>query len=152
MNVALLRKVQRHIFEEPKRVDMEDYCYGEPHDEGGPECGTVACIAGWSVMLSRSPKVAAARARARDLLARISSAKDRSQRDEANGELWDMDWGRLGQLVLGGARTLFFLDNWPKDLQRRIHRCRNGTKAYARVVSDAIDRYIAEPETFREND
>lgn len=65
--VKLIQKVQAHILEEPRRFDMAvlvqqysgymletdqnlpnaDRCY--------PACGTVGCIAGWSVLLSDVP-------------------------------------------------------------------------------------------------
>ena len=70
MNVKLLRKIQKHILAEPRRLAMCDWIQrGKPGQEltfqdGSvigqtyAECGTAACIAGWAVILSskRTPK------------------------------------------------------------------------------------------------
>lgn len=65
MNVKLLRKVKKHILEEPRRFAMgtwlKKYTPGtlidEPDSEAFvtrrvPACGTVGCIAGWTVDLT----------------------------------------------------------------------------------------------------
>jgi hypothetical protein len=53
MNVRLLRRVAKHILEEPKRLDMEKIAENvEGRDS--PPCGTVGCIAGWACMLTGS--------------------------------------------------------------------------------------------------
>lgn len=48
MNVKLLRKVKKHILEEPKRLMMGDWV---TETKKSP-CGTAACIGGWAVILS----------------------------------------------------------------------------------------------------
>jgi hypothetical protein len=57
MNVRLLRRVAKHISEEPRRLDMgvltdirTKYEYGDD----APPCGTVGCIAGWACLLTGS--------------------------------------------------------------------------------------------------
>jgi hypothetical protein len=62
MNVELLRKVEKHILEEPKRLYMRSWIVREDHarvlithvgeTRGFAQCGTAACIAGWAVLLS----------------------------------------------------------------------------------------------------
>lgn len=62
LNVTLLRKIQAHILEEPRRFIMDDLVrYGLPGDKFSAdndtqqtfaECGTAACIAGWALLLS----------------------------------------------------------------------------------------------------
>jgi len=61
MNVELLQKVKEHVLEEPSRFQMGDVIHranpGESYCDLGieitvPKCGTVACIAGWSLVLS----------------------------------------------------------------------------------------------------
>lgn len=47
MNVKLLRKVKKHILEEPKRLNMYE---GLIADSSVP-CGTAGCIAGWACVL-----------------------------------------------------------------------------------------------------
>lgn len=62
MNVELLEKVKRHILAKPKRLYMPfvvvrkerhprlEINYGK--SRGYAECGTAACIAGWTCLLS----------------------------------------------------------------------------------------------------
>jgi hypothetical protein len=64
LNVKLLRKIQEHILEKPKRLVMSDWIVTHldgkiktfQNDAGEitkfPKCGTAACIAGWAVVLS----------------------------------------------------------------------------------------------------
>src|ERR1700739_464311 len=54
--VKLLRQVKDHILEEPKRLSMGSwmviYPTGFPTSASWlPACGTVGCIAGWTVLL-----------------------------------------------------------------------------------------------------
>lgn len=55
LNKRLLRKIRDHILEEPKRYDQGSYGDRVEPEEGGPECGTVACLAGWALVLSGKP-------------------------------------------------------------------------------------------------
>ena len=70
MNVKLLRKVKKHILEEPKRLKMWSWIvlrskYSrrvERSDSVGGDrpfarCGTAACIAGWACILSKQNPV-----------------------------------------------------------------------------------------------
>lgn len=65
LNTKLLRKVKKHILEEPKRLAMIHWSkrglpgtqlksegWGEEPTRTFPPCGTVGCIAGWACMLS----------------------------------------------------------------------------------------------------
>lgn len=61
LNVKLLRKIQKHILEEPKRFMMGGVIVtaepGKYYTDYGidwriPKCGTVACIGGWALLLS----------------------------------------------------------------------------------------------------
>lgn len=47
MNVRLLRRVAKHIVEEPRRYNQGSWC---DRSNDAP-CGTMACIAGWAVIL-----------------------------------------------------------------------------------------------------
>lgn len=73
LNVKLLRKIQKHILEEPRRFMMASYVrWGKPGaripreqrlpDQSHifPACGTTACIAGWANILSGEPPYRAA--------------------------------------------------------------------------------------------
>lgn len=55
MNVKLLRKVAKHILAEPKRLYMSSYIVRKEKmeiDRPYPKCGTAACIAGWTCLLT----------------------------------------------------------------------------------------------------
>jgi len=57
--VSILRKVKKHILEEPKRLDMENWLIvGDNvriiYGRNAPACGTVGCIAGWVNVLGNS--------------------------------------------------------------------------------------------------
>lgn len=56
LNVPLLHRIQAHILEEPKRLDMENWFTKEADKHYMPymvpACNTVGCIAGWATQLS----------------------------------------------------------------------------------------------------
>lgn len=52
LNVELLQRIKAHILEEPKRYFQQIYGSRVAPENGGPACGTVACLAGWAVILS----------------------------------------------------------------------------------------------------
>ena len=54
MNTRLLRKVQKHILEEPRRLNMDIILDDRvsARDPKNPPCGTVGCIAGWAIVLA----------------------------------------------------------------------------------------------------
>lgn len=124
MNVELLRKVQAHILEEPKRLDMG--AWGVHVNEGdgeweAPTCGTVACIAGWTVALSQGL---------------------------SGYELEDLsDVSTLASELLGlngaDACALFYAEDWPKRFRDQLNRRNPQTKAYALVVSHRIDHFLS---------
>ena len=75
MNVKLLRRVKKHILEEPRRFAMGTWqSYGEPKTEAAiglswnarnpyeneqkfPECGTIACIGGWAEYFEHNSQI-----------------------------------------------------------------------------------------------
>ena len=82
MNVKLLRKIQEHILEEPKRFVMRTFLIRPPDldddvfegDDGTmvkfARCGTAACVAGWAVLLhdGMDTRVSNLRSRAKSLI------------------------------------------------------------------------------------
>lgn len=54
LNVKLLRKIQKHILQEPKRYDQNVWFERKnpQHDPSFAPCGTMACIGGWAQSLS----------------------------------------------------------------------------------------------------
>lgn len=55
LNVKLLRRIQKHILEEPRRLDMGNWKRTNMDGLHAPPCGTTACIAGWALTLSGKP-------------------------------------------------------------------------------------------------
>lgn len=116
MNTRLLRKVQKHILEEPKRVWMGEWkIVGKQNikywELSPPACGTVACISGWAAILNGKPEDAYS---ATDIL--------ELNRDEAS--------------------RLFFEVHWPEHFHRAIASAPVQSPEYAKVVSDRIDHFI----------
>ena len=124
MNIALLRKIQNHILEEPLRLKMEiwnrshnkdcDIEYFlraiERQDESKiPPCGTVACIAGWGEILSNS-------------------------------------YGRMYKVIFDitnqECTTLFYLDRWPEKFREAYKKTRDGSLNRAKVTCARIDHFI----------
>lgn len=57
LNVRLLRRIERHILEEPKRMSMKFWRITDPdiikiQNLAVPPCGTVACVRGWADEIS----------------------------------------------------------------------------------------------------
>lgn len=126
MNVELLRTIQKHIREEPRRLRMAAWARGGPPNQEGyvesgygeedhvvfPPCGTVACIAGWAHILSGGG---------------IGSAGQ-----SAGARALDVDFDT----------ALFFVDLWPADLEERYESAATDQER-AEVACEAIDRFIA---------
>lgn len=73
MNTALLRRIKKHVLEEPKRLDMGCFLMREEQNKNYydyPACKTVGCIAGWACVLSKENLLSAGEieARATELL------------------------------------------------------------------------------------
>lgn len=134
MNVKLLRKVQKHILEEPKRFAMSNYLVKKNEDEtvfftgigrgnakkvynrNWPKCNTVACIAGWAVVLSGE------------------DFTDYSFR-------WSSGAAELLDLTDEDSSRLFEPTEWPKEFQKGTSN--DGRMATARIAARRIDRFIA---------
>lgn len=138
MNVPLLRKIQKHILAEPRRVNMgvglfqylDPPVYLSPVEIGAPDwrqlippCGTVGCIAGWATILSGA--TAPAPGRSKDWYSKINTQAS-----------------NLLDLNPSQAAYLFHIGNW-RYPWRDLDELTPGTREYAQVVSDYIDYYIA---------
>jgi hypothetical protein len=120
INEKLLRKVQQHILEEPKRFMMDDVIFkGEPGEDiydgglcwGLPSCGTAACIGGWTLLLSKN------------------SGADLSKAQKLLG------------LNEQQEETLFYVENWPGRFIKSWRKAKTPT-ARARVASKRIDQFL----------
>lgn len=121
MNVRLLRRVQKIILSEPKRLDMSTW--GErvdpKEDPSAPKCGTVGCIAGWAYMLAnRVPR-------------KFGAEMPPIWRD-AGAEALDISDEQ--------ARALFYVKDWPEKFIDAYSP--DGSKKSARVCARRIDHFI----------
>lgn len=124
MNVKLLRRIKKHILEEPKRLIMGDWLVkGEPgqfftgdgnHAQKFANCGTAACIAGWACILTKQ--------------------------SVAPGQ-WLRDLGAqvLGIEPYGG---LLEVSEWPQPFQHEYIDAKTPKKR-ARIAAERIDHFIA---------
>lgn len=125
MNVKLLRKVKRHILEEPKRFVMSVVVmsvvdtYKENSLSGKvfgmrpfPKCGTAACVAGWACILS---------------------GKDRLDVGMITAQ-------RLLDLTPEQAMRLFEPSKWPE--QYEAGTTDDGKNKTAKIAAARIDHFI----------
>lgn len=139
----LLRKVQKHILEEPNRLLMDTYirtglvpgsvrrfdydCWdGKRHT--APSCGTTACIAGWAILLSQR----------RDLpqidLHRLRASVEIQERAQEV-------LGLLGRDRLPIFIQLVSVDRWLPPFREQYLSAKSSRKR-ARIAAAYIDHYI----------
>lgn len=132
LNVELLRRIQVHITEEPRRFFMAWFtARGEPG--GGwtrssvtlsdlaatvPPCGTAHCIAGWTNVLSGNDKAE-----------NYKAACDFLGLPFLNGDTFGYD-------------ALFCDFDWPEPFQSRYGRAKT-PQDRARIACERIDHLIA---------
>ncbi len=133
MNVKLLRRVQKHILAEPKRLLMsEGIVKGAPDtdydgsDKWGddydptvirmPACGTAGCIAGWSCLLGNP---------------------------EFKKTRWiDVNNAAIGLLEIDTPDRLFRVGLWPTQFRDAYTKAKTPA-GRARTTSRRIDHYIS---------
>lgn len=123
-NIKLLEKVKKHILEEPRRLNMSSGI--KKVQKRKVPCGTIGCIAGWSVLLSKSL---------------LELTKD-LEIDEEKG--W-MPIEQDAQELLGISDlqkgNLFYLHNWPSKFQLTYKRAKTAN-GRARATAKRIDYFI----------
>jgi hypothetical protein len=126
INFRLLRKIQNHIMEEPRRVVMSRLALKEGEFtkfiEDAPKkfapCGTAACIAGWALILSGEKPF---------------TLNESGLGAESAQELLGLN---------GNEQTsLFHLWAWPETFSEKYHKAKF-PKQRAKIVSDRIDYFI----------
>ena len=155
MNMRLLRRVQRAILKEPKRIRMENWVNAVSLDlvsesSDRPACGTVGCIYGWGKILSSVPRESRKNINqiAADLEKKILGPSWNYIEPMKDGpELFDITAEQAKGLFLGYVGS-YERASWPEDLRDRISDLSPGTPEYAQVVSEAIDRFIEDPDEF----
>lgn len=132
LNVKLLRRIKRHILEEPKRFVMRlqfrrsfpgNVIFGDDYkNHVVPECGTVACIAGWALLLDK--------------------------RRIAEGDPWH-NISQKASRVLGlrewvgdpWKHPLFQVEGWPKVFAGRFRKA-GLLRTRAKIAAARIDHLI----------
>ena len=118
MNVKLLRKVAKHILEEPRRFMMRTWrvkgAPGEPlydhkRKHKFPSCGTVACIGGWCALLS---------------------GKD----------VFGTNLHKLVGITVAQGDRLFYRSSWPKQFKSKFKE--DGSLTSARIGAKRIEHFI----------
>lgn len=133
INYTLFDKVKAHILEEPKSLRQE--CWIEKklsnkhwwssydaviaNGTKGPSCGTVACVAGWTMLLSHGPEY--------DGGGGISAV---AMRELIQGE------GRLATQARDALYNYIFM-YFPEDASLKP-----GTVKYAKAVVKRIDDFL----------
>ena len=125
LNVKLLRQIQQHIREEPRRLNMDTWGYrnrGGVVSPASPPCGTAGCIAGWADILTNP------------------EAEDVSEFRGAEA-LFRGEWVRPFNSSPSYEGRLFYVGHWPPQFARRYRRAvRPATRA--RITCERIDHYI----------
>jgi len=118
VDVKLLRKVKKMILAQPKRFDMDSFGRRVPAEEGGPRCGTVACIAGWAVILKKK-------------VPRNPHAEMPPIGREDGMEALDIDYDQ--------AARLFYDEEWPEQFRDYVA---DGSKESACIAARRIEHFI----------
>lgn len=143
--VKLVKKVQKHILEEPKRLNMhdwvnrlEDVLEGDPTWDQRqmakfPVCGTTGCIAGWTVLLSRPV---------------VKDEKGHLVVDRTI--LYESEAAALLQIKDGYSAenactdTLFYAGNWPEPYRSQYYGdgLRIGSPEAAKITVDRLEHFL----------
>jgi hypothetical protein len=130
--IKLLRKVKKHILEEPKRFDMGSWGF-KKRGRGAPICKTVACIAGWATILQTLP--------GKKLLQLPKINLNGSLEDESV-MLVNRGTGQQAlQISYQQAEVLFYVENWPTEFLDEWYAAKN-KKELAQATANRIDHFI----------
>lgn len=121
INVRLLRKVERHILAEPRRLDM-GYWAG---DNDATPCNTAGCIAGWTEILSGES---------------VASVKERGG-CIAFSDIPHTAAAHL-RLARDQALLLFHTTHWPDNFYDAYYAHPRGSRGRARATADRIEHFI----------
>ena len=123
-----LKEVKAKILATPEAFDMDTLCDPSKwHTERNPECGTVACIAGWAVILHDKKKLVRG---------------------------WGQDWAHRAKEILFGAEKaphvssdgLFYegQPSWKASESMEYNELtdNNEFKEAAKIAAAVIDRFI----------
>ncbi len=138
MNSELMLRAVEAMEEEPRRANMNQWArVSEYEDPNNPPCGTVGCLYGWAVAITKN-------VRRHELKALLFP----------RGALYDNGGCGINEYNLRGAAVLFDItveqakwlctvDYWPWEFARRETRALKGTPAYVQVIRDRVEFFIA---------
>lgn len=129
--VRLLRRVKKHILEEPRRLDMSDWV----ETSKVSPCGTTACIAGWTLLLKLPPK------ERRAVLVEPDAYVKRDMLTAGERAMFLEHAENALELDRCQSMRLFYDDNWPKGFDRAFDKACS-RKARAQVTADRIEHFI----------
>lgn len=136
VNTDLFLRVKKAILAEPKRLDMDTWLdtYDPKYYDEAPKCGTVGCIAGWAVVLTRVGR----------------EPKSMGPVEKTCADVLNMGFDKnvaARQLGLSYETMdkVFHLSNWPILFYRKWAHAK-GREQQAQVVADYIDYICGEGE------
>lgn len=153
MNIPLLRKVQRAILEEPRRIDMREWIKATPREvkrilKSGDTiysgrraalnvpCNTVGCIAGWTIALTKHVR---GYSKLENIFSHLEAAKVL--------DLSEILYYRLFYV----NKDVFTNDRrWPDVWVDKLNSLSPQTRAYAEHVARYIDYFIIKHATDEE--
>lgn len=136
----LLERVAKHIEKEPRRLDMYYWVRHPRREEEPPPCGTVGCIAGWTVLLAATKERREKAMRARSLRTSMRALGFPSASQGACDVLGlPYEFG-----FLEGYPTLFYTDAWPEPFQGRYIKAEGAgsRERMAKVTAARIRHFI----------
>jgi hypothetical protein len=139
LNEKLLRRVQRQILAYPRMFHMWAWLVKLGRKTKTQPCGTVGCIAGWTVELA-SRKAYLEAAKASGLHTSMINVKKRTKWVE------DIAAHLLG-LTRYEAKKLFFPESWPAEQYCMVARTAykdGSTVKQAKAAAQYIDQFITE--------
>ena len=154
VNTNLFMEVREYILAEPSVVDMS-VSFRATAEENKRKCDTAGCIAGWTCMAVAGVKQDRTIGTIKDALIKIGlrvSGDNEFLQARWQGSTFTVARSKLG-ITVKEARQLFFFhdpNNAPQygperpydDLTHKLYYLDPGTKEYAAVVVEAIDRFL----------
>jgi hypothetical protein len=110
--IAILREVIKLVEEEPRKLDMNRWAVQIPEykrNDTAPVCGTIGCIAGWTVMLhiTEQQKMEALKeSETRSFQVALEDIVNAYSIEEAARDILNIDSYASDQL--------FYVENWPE--------------------------------------
>lgn len=138
LNTELLLKVKEQILKEPLQFIMGNW-FQTKHEivqEPIPNCGTAACIAGWAIAIHNQMNPAKA-------CAAVSNHEFKWHSSEF---IADDILDPKGDITVS---NLFYVDRWPYQLAFDFRNSEDPVRR-AQLAAQAIDMFIADPESFGE--